>query len=97
VIIGSSGSSGSIGSQSSESLPESSEASMLTLPTEPGIKPLSDAFEDHCDSIGASTIIELIDNFLGGTMTALCVIVGEESGEDCSARVEWWRFVAARV
>ena len=23
-------------------------------------------------------------------------MVGEESGEDCSARVEWWRFVAAR-
>jgi hypothetical protein len=25
-----------------------------------------------------------------------CVIVGEESGEDCSARVEWWRLVHAR-
>ena len=24
------------------------------------------------------------------------VIVGEESGEDCSAKVEWWRFVQAR-
>ena len=27
---------------------------------------------------------------------ALPPIVGEESGEDCSAKVEWWRFVAAR-
>ena len=26
-----------------------------------------------------------------------CVIVGEESGEDCSASVEWCRFVAARA
>lgn len=23
-------------------------------------------------------------------------MVGDESGEDCSARVEWWRLVAAR-
>lgn len=33
---------------------------------------------------------------LPGMFIALPVIVGDESGEDCSASVEWCRFVAAR-
>jgi hypothetical protein len=31
-----------------------------------------------------------------GMFMALPPMVGDESGDDCSARVEWWRLVAAR-
>lgn len=94
MIMGSSVSSGSIGSRSSEELLESSEPNMLMLPTElegAVLPPLLQA-----PILGESPmIIEFARGFLVGILIPFCVIVGEESGEDWSGSVEWWRLVQA--
>lgn len=45
--------------------------------------------------LGKSIIIELARGFLEGILIPFCVIVGEESGDDLSGSVEWWRLVQA--
>ena len=82
-------SSGSIGSRSS-SLLESSEPSMFMLPTE-----LDPVFKSPAVKRGESTNMELNDCFRGFIM-ARWAKAGDESGDDWSARVEWWRLVTAR-
>lgn len=86
-------SSGSMRSSSEESLLPESEPSIFTLPTE----------EDMADRSGLpmlgqlelgprpgeSSIIEPTEALRDGIIMPLCVIIGEESGDDCSARVEW--------
>lgn len=95
ISIGSSLSSGSIGSPSSEVLLESSDPSILMLPTELEAAVLSPAPHAACMfTFGESNTMEFPLGFLGIIMP-FCVIVGEESGEDWSARVEWWRLVHA--
>lgn len=39
--------------------------------------------------LGESSIIELTEALREGMPMPFCVIMGEESGDDCSARVEW--------
>lgn len=81
----------SIKSSSSEPLLPESEPSMFTLPTELETVERSCASEGHVDPgprAGESSTIELIEAFRDGMVTPLCVMTGEESGEDCSARVE---------
>jgi len=96
MSIGSSLSSGSIGSPSSDSLLESSVPSMFMLPTELDAAVLSPFPHAPCMfTLGESIAIEFPRGFLDGIIMPFCVIVGEESGEDCSASVEWWRFVHA--
>ena len=46
--------------------------------------------------LGESRIIELARGFLDGILMPFCVMVGDESGDDLSGRVEWWRCVQAR-
>lgn len=65
-------------------------------PTERGKKPLSlfPLFQLHPELIrGESKAIDCDDVRLEARL--LCVIVGDDSGEGCSARVEWCRCVAA--
>lgn len=96
MIMGSSLSSGSSGSTSSEELLESSEPIMLMLPTELDGAVLSPWLQPPCMlTLGESSSIELERGFRGGILMPFCVIVGEESGEDWSGRVEWWRLVQA--
>lgn len=45
--------------------------------------------------MGESSSIELERGFRGGILIPFCVMVGEESGEDWSGSVEWWRLVQA--
>lgn len=44
---------------------------------------------------GESRIIELARGLLEGIIMPFCVIVGDESGEDWSASVEWCKLVHA--
>lgn len=39
--------------------------------------------------LGESSIIEVTDALREGMPMPFCVIMGEESGDDCSASVEW--------
>ena len=95
--MGSSVSSGSIGSISSEELLESSDPSMLMLPTELEGAVLPPLLQAPCTlMLGDSPIImELARGLLEGILIPFCVIVGEESGDDWSGSVEWWRLVQA--
>lgn len=75
-------------SSSSEVLSDDSEHSMLTLPRELEIVVLSPGgLKDHCEAPDVSD-----ENCpllrLPGMFIALPVIVGDESGDDCSASVE---------
>lgn len=98
IIIGSSLSSGSKGSISSEELLESSDPSMLMLPTELEAAVLSPWCQAVCiTELGESrTIMELERGLFEGILMLFWVMVGDESGEDASGRVEWWRLVHAR-
>lgn len=96
MIMGSSGSNESRGSSSSEELLESSDPSMLMLPTELEGAVLPPWLQALCKlMLGKSIIIELERGFFKGILMPFCVIVGEESGDDWSGRVEWWRWVQA--
>jgi hypothetical protein len=102
MIMGSSWSSGSNGSHSSELDEDDSDASMLMLPTELDAavrSPIPVAGHVECmPMLGESTLMELeLERPLrDGIIMPFCVIVGEESGDDWSARVEWCRCVQAR-
>ena len=88
-------------SSESESL-SISDPSILTLPTE--LDTVDRSLRLICGHVepgprlGESSIIELTEAFRDGIPIAspFCVMTGEESGDDCSARVEWWRLVQAR-
>lgn len=88
--MASSGSSCSINSMSSpELLLDVSEVRATVEPTERGKKPLS-LFPFQLQpalSRGESSAIECDDVLLDAKL--LCVIVGDESGDGCSASVEW--------
>lgn len=89
-IMGSSLSSGSIGSSSSEELLDSSEPSILMLPIELEAAVLSPVLHPLCTlTFGECMSIEFDRGFRGGILIPFCVIVGDESGEDCSGSVEW--------
>lgn len=89
INMGSSLSSGSIGSPSSDPLLESSDPSMLMLPTELDAPVLS-PFPHMCRPIlGESNTIEFPRGLREGIIMPFWVMVGDESGEDWSARVEW--------
>lgn len=91
ISIGSSWSSGSIGSPSSELLLESSDPSMLMLPTELEaaiLSPLPFAHVERMFTLGESRIMELARGFFDGIIIPFWVMVGEESGDDWSGRVE---------
>lgn len=47
-------------------------------------------------TLGDSSNMELERGFPCGILIPFCVIVGDESGDDASGRVEWWRLVHAR-
>jgi hypothetical protein len=99
IIIGSSVSSGSIWSSSSDELLESSDPSMLMLPTELDaavLSPLPFPQALCMLMLGESRIIELARGLPAGIFIPFCVIVGDESGDDWSGSVEWWRCVQAR-
>jgi hypothetical protein len=91
ISIGSSLSSGSMGS-SSELLLEDSEPSMLQLPTELEAAVLSPlpaaAHAEVACMFGESITSDMERRFRDGIIMPFWVIVGDESGEDCSARVE---------
>lgn len=97
-IMMSSTSSGSIGSGPSESL--SSESIILMLLTEPEMTERS-PFPCECDQpllpiCGESSTMELWPKpERAGIGIAFCVMVGDESGDEASASVEWCRFVHA--
>lgn len=94
MSIWSSLSSGSKASASSESLLDS--ANMDMLPTDPAPVVLSPfPIPQEPPRFGESSTMELRCGRFGIIMP-FCVMVGEESGEDWSARVEWCRFVHAR-
>lgn len=93
VRIESSISSASMRSSSSEVLPEELEPIILTLPRELDTATRSGwARVDHKELellLSASIVPEICEPlFLFGMFIALPDIVGEESGEDCSASVE---------
>lgn len=91
VKMASSMSSGSIKSSSSDSLLPESEASIFTLPTELDTVDRSLFMVGHPElgpRLGESSIIELMEALREGMTTPFCMMIGEESGEDCSARVE---------
>lgn len=92
MTIGSSLSSGSIGSSSSESVSDDSEPSMFMLPSELDTTLLSvwcmpgqRVWSLLCGESRAKEV-RLLRRW--GIIMPFWVIVGEESGEDCSARVE---------
>jgi len=90
--IDSSMSSASMRPSSSEVLPEESEPIMFTLPSELEICIRSPfPIVDHKDAeLMCSELREKCNPFfLFGMFIALPPMVGEESGEDCSASVEW--------
>lgn len=96
MIMGSSLSSWSRASASSDELFESSEPSMFMLPTELEAPVLSPWLQPPCMfTLGDSSNMEFERGFRGGILIPFCVMVGEESGEDASGRVEWWRLVHA--
>jgi len=88
MSIGSSLSSGSIGSTSSDDELESSDPNMLMLPTELEAAIRSPLPHKCRPTLGESSTIEFPRGFLDGIIIPFCVIVGEESGEGWSARVE---------
>jgi hypothetical protein len=95
-IMGSSLSSGSNGSISSEELLDSSDPSILMLPTELDAPVLSPLPHPPCMlTFGEFINIELERGLRDGILIPFCVIVGDESGDDCSGSVEWWRLVQA--
>lgn len=75
---------------------------MLTLPTELDTADRSLRLTLICGQfapgtrLGESSIMELTDALREGMPIPFWVMMGEESGDDCSARVEWWRLVHAR-
>jgi hypothetical protein len=80
---------------SSSSLLLDPSENIFILPSELDIALLSlNPFPVH-DSRGGSTDMALMDCLRCGIIIARCVIIGDESGDDCSASVEWWRFVQA--
>jgi hypothetical protein len=81
-------SSGSMGSRS-PSLLESSDPNMFMPPTEFGPLLLSPPKR------GESMSMEFMD-CLREPIMARWASAGDESGDDWSARVEWWRLVTAR-
>jgi hypothetical protein len=96
INMGSSLSSGSMGSPSSDSLLESSDPSMLMLPTELDAAVVLSPCPHACrPMLGESSTIEFPRGLRDGIIMPFCVIVGDESGDDWSARVEWWRWVQA--
>lgn len=94
-------SSASIISSSSELLPEESEHIIFMLPNElDTVIRSAFAIVDHNEfefmPLLVSKFEEKCKPFLRfGIFMARPPMVGEESGDDCSASVEWWRFVAA--
>lgn len=95
-IMGSSLSSGSSGSASSEELLDSSDPSMFMLPTELDAAVLSPLLQPPCIlTLGEFIIIEFDRGFREGILIPFWVIVGDESGDNCSGRVDWWRLVHA--
>lgn len=86
-------------SSSSEELPEASEVMALVDPTERGIEAFSLAPEVdqlHDDpTLGESKAMDIDELRRDGGIMGFWMSVGDESGDDCSARVEWWRLVAA--
>ena len=78
---------------SSESLLEESDPIMFTLPSELEMFILSPfAIADHNDAewpLPSRPPAKCNPLFLFGMFIALPVMVGDASGEDCSARVEW--------
>jgi hypothetical protein len=95
--MASSTSSGSMGSISSSLSLDESEPSMFTLPSELDTTLRSDVPGKVVQGVnwGGSNAMELMDIFRLGIIIPFCVTVGDESGEDCSASVEWCRFVQA--
>jgi hypothetical protein len=93
-IMGSSLSSGSSGSTSSEELLDSSDPSILMLPTELDAAVLSLLHPPCICTFGEFIIIEFV-RFREGILIPFCVIVGDESGDDCSGTVEWCKWVQA--
>jgi len=88
-IIGSSLSSGSSGSTSSDELLDSSEPIMLMLPKELDGAVLSPLPHPLCMvTFGEFINIEFERGFRDGMLMPFCVIVGDESGDDCSGSVE---------
>lgn len=86
-------SSASIKSSSSEELPDDSEPSMFTLPKElDTVMRSAFAIVDHKELEALFIDSELLEKckpfFLFGMFIARPVMVGDESGEDCSANVE---------
>lgn len=93
-------SSASIRSSSPEPLSDESEPSILILPSEPDTFTRSEVpMDDHKEfplPLGEPVPPARCEPFLlPGIFIALPANVGEASGEEGSARVEWWRFVAA--
>ncbi len=84
-----------------EPLLDASEVKALVDPTDLGRKSRSPfQFMGHPPiefGLGDSIIMDTLDPLRDGILKLFCVIVGEESGEDWSGRVEWWRFVHARA
>jgi len=95
-------SSASMGSSHSELLAEESEPIifMFTLPKEPETV-IRSAFAIVDQREPALLWVSMLPGKCApllrfGMFIALPDIVGDESGDDCSARVEWCKFVAAR-
>lgn len=65
------------------------------LPTELEAAVLSPFPHIACMRLGLSITMELPRGFREGIIMPFCVIVGDESGDDWSASVEWWRLVQA--
>lgn len=88
--MGSSCSSGSPESSTSELLLSESEPNMLMLPTLLDIAIFSPVFDQAFPlwKTFTSDMKELVLLLRCGIAIAFCVIVGEESGDDCSASVE---------
>jgi hypothetical protein len=60
------------------------------LPTELEAAALSPLFQPPCMfTFGEFINMEFDRGFREGILIPFCVIVGEESGEDCSGSVEW--------
>lgn len=88
-IMGSSLSSASSGSTSSDELLDSSDPIMLMLPTELEAAVLSPLLHPPCMlTLGEFMSIEFERGLREGILMPFCVIVGDESGEDCSGSVE---------
>lgn len=87
-------------SSSSELLPEASEVMAFVDATERGteflsLAPDADQLQEEL-TLGESKAIDIDELRLEGGIIGFWFKVGEESGDDCSANVEWCRLVAAR-